>query len=307
MKYRARAIAIILTAGAVVGQAVPRIDRWFLENRSWQDGWTLIAGISVALAVIAWIFVRQTPESIGQLPDGATAADPPANSNRTKDGEAAPSTVEQSAIESQWTAVQAIRSPQFFLIVLCGLAYALPWGVIVGNGRHHLSLMGLPTASISAVFSWMILVSIAGRLSGSLGDWMKPTHVLAVALFVEALGTGGLVIVGDSQVMAYVCMTMIGLGFGAGYISVPVVFSNFFGRRAFAATSGARISIGATFLLVTPPIVGKIFDLSGSYNPSLLGLMILGVVGAACALFCPHPGLPPEIQPDTATPAQAGT
>ncbi len=282
LKYRARAIAIIFTAGGIVGFVVPDVDQWIVANHSWRDGWTIIAGISAALAVLAWLVVRDTPEMLGQHPDGIKA-DPEAELQASSTDSAA----------TEWTATQAIRTRQFLFIVMCGVAYALPWGIVVALGRDHLRTMEWDPDLVTKVFRTMIFISIFGRVSASLGDWLRPLHVMAGALVIEGLGVAGLLIKGPDALL-YASMIMVGIGFGAAYISVPVVFSDFFGRRAFGTTSGTRILITGCFGASAPPLAGFVFDTTGSYTPVLITLVVLCGVGAVTALLCPNPGNPPS-------------
>ena len=284
-KYRARSIAIMLTAGGIIGAAVPLVDKWFLDNRSWNDGWLLIAGISAAMAVVAFVFVRDRPEVVGQFRDGADE-DP---EKSTPD----PASIEASS--AVWTASQAIRTRQFAMMILCGLAYAIPWGIVVAHGRLHMDDIGLSSGLIAGLFAWMILISIFGRLSASLGDLVRPQMVLAGALILEAIGVAGLLVM-KGPALGYVCVTLIGLGFGAGYISISVVFAEFFGRRAFAGTTGTRFLIGGTVGLGAPWLAGVIADKLGSYNLAFAGLAVLCLAGAVSALFCPAPGAPPDAE-----------
>ena len=286
LKYRARSIAIILTAGGVIGAAVPKVDQWFLENRSWNDGWLLISGISALMAVVAFVFVRDRPEAIGQFRDGAEE-DPQ---------EPSPDPANAEVGAAVWTAPQAIRTIQFAVMILAGLAYAVPWGIVVFHGRLHMGAdgLGLSAGLITSLFTWMILVTIAGRLSASLGDLVSPQKIFAAALLLEAFGLVGLMFV-EGPVLGYISVTSIGLGFGAGYVSISIVFSQFFGRRAFAGTTGTRFLIGGTIGFFAPGVAGQIADATGSYNIAFTALAILCVVGAASAFFCPAPGAPPTL------------
>jgi len=281
LKYRARSIAIILTGGGIVGTAVPTVDRWFLDNQTWNDGWLFISWISAALALVALLFVRDRPEVIGQFRDGARE-DLAAPTTKSAATEAGP---------TEWTATQAVRTPQFALMILCGLAYGTPWGVVVAHGRLHMDDIGLAPGVIAGLFSWMILISILGRVSGSLADLVSPRKVLAVALALEALGLAGL-LVARAPALGYVCVTLIGIGFGAGYVSISVVFSEFFGRRAFAGTTGTRMLVGGTVGLGAPWLAGVLFDQTGSYDLPFAGLALLSLAGAAVAIICPAPGSP---------------
>ena len=70
VRYRARAVAIIFIAGGVVGRFVTRFDRWMLEDYSWRDGWIVISGVSLLLAGLAAVFIRDSPQEMGLHPDG---------------------------------------------------------------------------------------------------------------------------------------------------------------------------------------------------------------------------------------------
>lgn len=282
LKYRALSIAVILTAGGVVGAAVPYVAKWILENGTWNDGWLVISVISAVLAVIAFLLVRDRPEDIGQFRDGADEDPlPPAQSA---------SAVE--AVAGEWTAGQAIRTPQFAMMILCGLAYSQPWGIVVAHGKLHLDNIGMDAGVIASMFALMIFISIFGRISASLGDLVTPKKVLGAALFIEALGVAGLIIA-KTPAIGYISVVFLGIGYGAGYVSISVVFSDFFGRRAFAGTTGTRFLIGGTIGAFTPFIAGYIADNTDSYNIAFAGLVILCVVGAVTAFLCPRPGSPP--------------
>jgi len=278
-KYRARAMAIILTAGGLVGAAVPFVDNWILENRTWNDGWLLISVISAVLAVIAFLCIRDRPEDIGLFRDGAETDPMP------------PTAVEASTSESgtsEWTASQAIRTLQFALMILCGLAYSLPWGVLIAHGRTHLVSINFASSAMAGMFGLMIFISIFGRLSASLGDLMTPSKVLSIALLIEGIGITGFLFA-QTPALGYISLVLVGIGYGAGYVGISVVFTDYFGRRAFAGTTGTRFLIGGTVGFFVPGLAGKVADTTGSFVPAFVALAVLCLIGAITAFMCPTP------------------
>lgn len=277
LKNRAKAIAIIFASGGVVGFVWPRfVLPGLLDAGGWRFAFTCIGWVSVVIAALCWAAIRDTPEALGQNRDGKDVPPP------------APDNTVAAFDPDTWTAAEAMRTPQFLLIVLCGIAYALPWGVVAAHGALHLGDLGYTRDYAAALIGMMFLVSIAGRLSGSLGDWVNPRHVLAIALVLEALGTGGLLIA-NTPLVARILFVMIGLGFGAAYVSIPVVFADFFGRRAFATTSGTRLLITGVFNALAPYLSGEAYDRLQSYAIPFITLMILGLIGAVAAFLCPKP------------------
>lgn len=280
-RRRARVIAAIFTVGGLAGWLVAPADAWVLERYDWRTGWMLIAGLSAALGLLAAAFVRESPESVGQHLDGAAPAPGGGPGAAEADGRAA----------DRWTARQAVRTPQFCLLLVCGVAYAAPWNTAVAHLTLHLIDVGhAETLAIGFVGS-MALVSIGGRLMGAVGDWIAPQYALAAALVLEGLGAGALVLAADPA-LAVAAVALLGVGFGMAFVCIPVVFSHFFGRGAFAVTSGIRTTCTGVFGGLGPWLAGAAFDATGSYAVPFIGLLLLGLAGAAAAASLRRPGVP---------------
>ena len=176
-------------------------------------------------------------------------------------------------------------------MILSGLAYSVPWSVLNGHGRFHLNDVGFELEAAAAVLSLMVLVSTFGRLSGALGDFLSPPRVLGLGLALEGLGCG-LFLLASTRALAYAGAILIGLGFGTAYISQATTFAQFFGRKAFATTTGIRFSIGAAVGAFAPGLAGWAFDAQGSYLVPFVGLMALSFAGAAVALLIRAPQPP---------------
>ena len=277
LRRRALAIGVTLTAGAVVGAAVPPAA---VAIGDWREAWRAGAVVAAALAVVAIFFVRDTPEQVGQVRDGAPPDRLPAD--------AAP----LAADAPEWLAAQAVRTPQFALLLACSVAYSVTWSALVAHLLLHLDDMGYAWPAGGMALSAMILCSSGGRLLGAAGDWLPPQRVLAAALALEGLGAG-LILAPASPGVVWVAVTLVGLGFGVAYTSVPVVLSHFFGRRPFAVTAGLRLTVTGALASLGPWLSGELFDATGAYTAPFLGLMALSLAGAACAAVLRHPGAPP--------------
>ncbi len=262
VRYRSRAIALVLVGGAAVG--IP-VNTYFapgiLRVADWRTGWLVIAGVSAAVAVIALLFVRGTPEEVGQQPDGDPARDgAAADMAGAADDEkrAGPSG------RGEWTAPLAMRTPQFYLLIALSIAYGVPWGIISVYGRKHLEALGFTTAVVGAILGVRVAVSLLGRLSAFVGDFMSPQRLLGIVLLVEGAGCAGLV-AADTALVAYTSVVLVGLGFGCAYVCIPVVFSSFYGRRAFGTTVGIRFAVTGLIAPAAPTLAGMLSDWSGSH------------------------------------------
>ena len=281
-RYRARATAIILTGAAIIGFVWPPVAGLVLESWDWRVGWRIVAGISLLVAAIAVLFIRNKPSDIGQrrdgLPPAAAAGPDTGDSGRPAETSPAP----KGAL--MW----ALRTPQFWIATFATLANTVPWRVVTAHGGIHLEDLGFTTLAASAILGVRVGASLFGRLSGSLGDFMAPTRVLALALLLTAVALWFFVSA-SSAVVAYPCVFAIGVGYGLAYTSEVVVFGWFFGRAAFVGSTGVRLALIGVIGALGPALAGAAADRTGSYAGTLWTCSALAVLGAASIWFCRPP------------------
>jgi sugar phosphate permease len=264
-KYRARATAVILLGAAVVGALVTPIDAMILEHTDWRAAWVYISATSLLVAIIAIVFIRNRPEDIGQHPDGQLL--PPEQASSRALGAEASGRENADTNKKSFTLIQAVTAPQFVIVAFADIANTIPWRVLTVHGRLHLEDLGFAPTLAAAVLGVRVGMSGVGRLSGALSDFIAPQRVMALALVVSALG----------------------VGYGAAFTSAPVVFASFFGREAFAATSGLRIAITGVVGFIGPSWAGAVADSTGAYNSTLIAMTILCMVGAVMIFRCRAP------------------
>lgn len=291
-KYRARAMAIIFTGGALVGMGVNPFNAAVLEGGNWRDAWEIIAWISLGVAVLSATFIRNSPATVGMRVDGidpsnAGPSAAPAPDEKPSQQKAPPSPVHE------WTTAEALRTPQFLIMIVAGLAYSLPWGVIAAHGGLHLrSQLGMTQKTAGTLLGSRVFASTFGRLSASMGDFISPTKVLAGALIIEAVGVVGMA-VAQTESSLYPSLLLVGFGFGLAYLSVPVVFARYFGARAFATTAGTRIMINGVFGYLAPRLAGAVYDRTETFAPVFWVLACVTLAGAVGSFLIRSPR-PPE-------------
>ena len=72
-RYRGRAVGLVLSGSGVCGFFMaPQIDKLLrAHDGNWRLGWEIVAAGAVLAGIIALLFVKERPEDLGQLPDGA--------------------------------------------------------------------------------------------------------------------------------------------------------------------------------------------------------------------------------------------
>jgi len=284
-KYRARATAIILLGAAVVGALVTPIDAMILQHSDWRAAWIYISATSILVAITAVVFIRNRPEDIGQRYDGQRSTESESGAS------GAVETASDTPIvtnEKQFTVMQAIATPQFLIATFADVANTVPWRVLTAHGRLHLENLGFAPTLAAAILGVRVGMSGVGRLSGAISDFVSPPRVLALALVVSSLGVGGFGF-STTPTAAYASVILIGIGYGAAFTTTPIVFANFFGREAFAATAGLRLGIVGVVGFIGPSWAGAAADKYGSYNAALIVLAVLCLAGAVMIFPCRAP------------------
>ena len=281
-RYRARATAIIFFGAAVCGAIITPVDAIILEHASWRTAWIYISGTSIFIAIIAAIFLRNRPEEIGQNIDGAVTErnNPLASSEKQKSGK------KQGLIGKFSNARQAVLTPQFLIATFADVANAVPWRVITAHGRLHLENLGFAPTVAAAILGVRVGVSGFGRLSGAISDFLPPTLVMALSLALTAVGIGTFSFVQSSN-GAYLCVLLMGIGYGGAFTTIPVVFGSFFGRESFVSTAGLRVAITGVVGFFGASWAGAVADKTGSYTFVLIALCALCILGAISIFFCP--------------------
>jgi hypothetical protein len=111
--------------------------------------------------------------------------------------------------------------------------------------------------------------SLAGRLgTGWLLDRFFAAHV-AFGLLGMAAGGTLLLAAADSIVSGMLAAALIGFGMGGEADVTPYLLSRYFGLRAFSSLYGLTWTAYAIAGAIGPILMGRAFDVAGSYGTLL--------------------------------------
>ena len=272
-RYRGLALGFMmfgLGAGALI---MPSAAQYLIARFGWRLAFGIFgAAILVITAPVVTRFLKERPEPLGLLPDGApcvvTASSRPDDDPGVSWGEA-------------W------RGPTFWLL-FC--AFILVSASVQGCLAHIAAILadrGTPAgaaALATSLFGGGLLVGRTG--SGYLLDHLFAPHVAAL-IFCCAAGGIALLRITSSQELAFVAAFFIGLGLGAEVDIMAYLTSRYFGLRSFGAIYGV---IFAGFGLaggLGAFLMGAAFDATGSYALMLTLFCILTFIGAAFMMRLP--------------------
>ena len=266
VRKRGRATGILFLSHSLGMVTFPLIAGLVIKYRGWEDAW-------IVLGVLVWVLalgpvsmlVRQSPESVGLLPDGDLPEEPGAGTD-------VPAAVE----EVSWTLREAMRTPTFWLLALAtGSLFLLQSGTNIHQGAYFLD-QGLGVGVSAATLSVNAVFTGAGSLFwGWLVDRVPVRFTYAGVALIMAVALV-LFPVADTTIEALAVAAIFGAAVG-GILVVPVVaYANYFGRRSLSAIRGVTepfVSLGQAIGAV---FSGIIYDVTGSYKDAFLILSILG-------------------------------
>jgi MFS family permease len=266
---RHRGLALGLTmfgigAGAIL---MPALAQKLIAMFGWRSTYLVIGSLVLLVCVpVVALFLKDSPEELGLLPDGAIAAR---------------NTTQQQGNEEGLTWPEARRGATFWLMV--GAVF------LVGGSLHgcvlHLAPMlsdqGISPQRAALAISILGSALLIGRVgSGYLLDRFFAPRVAMCIFGAIACGIA-LLRIGAASGLLFLAVFLIGLGMGAEVDIIAYLTSRYFGLRAFGEVYGYAF---ASFVLagaLGPWLMGLGFDRSGSYGSILVGFLLATLVAAA--------------------------
>jgi len=283
-RYRGRAMAITVTAPGVAGLIVaPWMQSIILKNGgNWRIGWMICAGAMLVSVIVAIMFIKDSPEVLGQEPDGGAPANVSACGNNTK---------KVVATTYDWTPNQAYKTVSYWSISIGACATQFPFFFFVAH--WILFMMGLKFDATICAFSMGIftITGLAGRL---FWGWLMDTiearvaFISALVLYVIACLLA-ISIVPGNLIMAYAAAALFGIAFGGAFVCMQTITASFYGRKAYPKLNGMIMLISGVICAPAALIGGKLFEINKNYTASFQLIITIVVMGIIALLFAKMP------------------
>ena len=276
VRRRALAFAIILSAGGIGGViAPPLINAVITKTGDWRSGWWLFAGLAALSAVIAALFARDQPSDLGQHPDGIDAS-----ANETLGSVNKPSARGVHQTIEAWTPREAARSPTLWLLLFCACGMSMGYTWYLSHGIAHLQDLGHTKGVAAITASTMAATTLLGKFAiGLLGDRIEPRFLFAASIALFGLGIL-LIVDARGPVPLYAFGICLGIGWGGGLTCLMTILANYYGNQAYPAAVGVTLAVQPTVSSISPALGGYLYDVYGSYAPTLYTLAALCFVSA---------------------------
>jgi len=272
---RRRGLALGLMMLGIGGGAIvmPSLAQQLITRFGWHTAYTIL-GSAVWLVAVPTVaaFLKERPQDLGLLPDGARARD---------------SAEETKAARPGLLAKEAWRTATFWLLAC---AFFLVSASVQGCVVHLAAMLsdhGIKAQTAALGSSLIGAAVLIGRVGiGYLLDRIFAPRLAALCFAATAFGIG--LLGSGSTSMAFAGAFLVGFGLGAEVDLIPYLTGRYFGLHAFGKIYSSAFAAFALAGALGPLIMGAGFDKAGSYRgpliafaaATLLAAMLLARLGA---------------------------
>jgi len=258
-KSRGKAMGFAYLGIGLGGAVAPWISLAFVQQFGWQAALRGLGLLIVLIALPAAFLIKDAP-----LP----------KENR------APLALPES--RSAFT-----RIP-FFLLTLSSMFSIAAVSGTQQNLKLFLILdLNFTQSRATRVVSLVLSFSIAGRLlMGWLADRFPKKYVMLLIYLLIAASIPLLFVV-QSQPAMYAFAAVFGIGLGGDYMIVPLMTAEIFGVQLLGRLLGVILTAGNVAEAVSPWLLGRLRDATGSYAAGFLTLIGMALLSAAVVVALP--------------------
>jgi MFS family permease len=259
-KSRGKAMGFAYVGIGLGGAIVPLLAAWLVSQIGWRGALSVLGGLMIVIAFPAAFFVKESPEGhvAGPQPPLAPIA-------------------------------QILRNPVFYLLAFGSFCSIGALGATNQNLKLFLSLDQGYSQMAAARIAFLILAcSIVGRLlMGWLADRWPKKRVMMLIYLLDASALP-LLFFADQPGAMILFAILFGLGLGGEYMIIPLVVAELFGVRVLGRMMGIILTADGVAEAVTPMVVARMRDATGSYDSGFALLIVLSFVGLFAISFLPR-------------------
>ncbi|MBO9601252.1 MAG: MFS transporter [Novosphingobium sp.] len=302
VRRRSLALAVVLSGGTIGGVvSAPLLEKVVAAaNGDWRYGWWLIAVFALLASAISLLFVKDRPEDIGQSPDGgaesALEEGVPAEAHNVR---------RRVHLTTQdWTSGQVLRSPAFWLLMLCAVGFSGAYVIFLAQGALQIRDLGYSLQTAAYLLSAAVAIGLAAHMAaGYLGDRIDPQYLWVAAMACQATGIV-LFAHANHPWLLYASVALLGIGGSSSMVCMVTLLGNWFGARAYASVYGLASAVQSTLGAAAPVLAGAYYDRFGTFTPVLYGVGI-GCAAGAVLLLALRPPVHPDAPLGAAFPADS--
>ena len=243
--------------------------------------------IILAVALPCVKIIKNNPEELGLLPDGAET-----ESDLDK---STPSKISQDQ-EVEFTVGQALKTRVFWILTVAHVSSTISLATLSIHLMARLQDIGLSSTTASYIELVSSVVALPSLfVAGWLGDKVTKKYLVALFLFLQGISTIVLT-VANGLPLALLFAVFYGIAFGGRIPLMTAIRGDYFGRKAFASIMGWSMLPNGILMAIAPVWAAWMFDTYGSYTVPFLSYAVINLAGALIMLVVKKPKLTHVIQ-----------
>jgi MFS family permease len=257
---RGLALAIVMSGTGLGSILLPAASQWLIDTGGWRTAYLALGCLALLCGLpLTLRFVRERPAAQSSNLPALTGA----------------------------TTSEGLRSRAFWTLV----AVLFLTSISVNGTITHLSALltdrGISSREAALTLSVLGAASLSGRLlTGLLLDRFSGARVSFMLLLGVATGIQ-LLSSAQTPALAIASAALIGFGLGGEADITPYLLTRYFGLRSFSTLYGFTWTAYAFAGAIGPVVMGRAFDLTGSYALFLSVLAFITLVSAFLMLTVP--------------------
>jgi MFS family permease len=252
--HRSLAVSLVSAGMGMAPMTMAPLAAWLVSNHDWRTSMQIVALVVGAIMIPVSLLVRRPPAL-----------------------DSAPSAPSGDPAQAEMTLAQALRSPQFIILVATNFfCCATHSGPIIHTVSYAISC-GIPMIAAVTIYSIEGLAGMGGRIAfGLLGDRFGAKRVLVFGLLAQAFGALGYVFVRDLAAF-YAVAALFGFIYAGTMPLYAVLVRENFPLRMMGTVIGGTAMAGSLGMATGPLAGGLIYDTFASYAWLYVGSWIMGL------------------------------
>ncbi len=258
-KRRGMAFAVMLAGGGVGAMLLPPVTQALISSYGWRIAYGGMGCLALVVGFpLAALFVRERP---------------------------ATESIEADSVKTGASVRQAIGGSVFWILMVTVFLYSIGVNGAIAHFAALLTDRGVSTRGAAWAVSAIGGSGVIGRLAtGAFLDRYFGPRVSQIMLLLSSAGVF-LLSIAATLPMGFAAAMLIGFSMGSEGDVTPYLLSRYFGLRKFStlyALSWTAFAVGGA---LGPVILGRVFDVLGSYRPVSIQLLAVPALIPCLLMF----------------------
>jgi MFS family permease len=265
---RSLAVSLVSAGMGMAPVTMSPLAAWLISNHDWRTSMQIIAAVAAVLMIPAALLVRRPPALEARRAEAA----------------------EDSGPQSDMTVAQAIRSPQFIILMLTNFFCCATHSGPIFHTVSYAVTCGIPMIAAVTIYSVEGLAGMGGRVAfGILGDRFGAKRILVGGLLLQSFGALAFFFARDLGAF-YAAAALFGFIYAGVMPLYAVLIRENFPLKMMGTIIGSSAMAGSLGMATGPLTGGLIFDRFGAYDWLYVSAACIGIGAFLIAMtFKPFP------------------